>query len=85
MPRIILTSRYLKPSRGKHKSSLLKYIATREGAEPVPRTNGLLDATQKQKTLIAQILEDFPDAANTHEYKDYLAKPNRKNASEFIT
>ena len=84
MPRIILTSRYLKPANAKHKTRLIRYIAERKGAEPVLQTNGLLDATKKQKQLIAQILNDFPDAKDAHEYADYLARSNQKNASDFI-
>jgi hypothetical protein len=85
MPRVILTGRYLKPSADGHKSYLVKYIATREGAEPVPSADALLPATDKQKQLIKSLLRDFSDAKDTHEYADYSANPTRRNASEFIT
>ena len=60
----------------------MKYIATREGVEPIP--NGA-SATRKQQALIADILHDFPDSGEIFEYADYTSKPTAGNASAFIT
>lgn len=35
--------------------------------------------------MIAQILRDFPDTENMHEYDDYLRTMTVGDASEFIT
>lgn len=42
-------------------------------------------ATVKQKQFIEKMLFDFPDAAESLEYADYIARPNRINASELIS
>lgn len=63
----------------------MNYISTREGVEKVDSTSALLPATEKQKELIADILSKIEDAGRMHEYYDYLQKPTRENASEFIT
>ena len=42
-------------------------------------------ATVKQKQFIEKMLLDFPDATESLEYADYIAKPNRINASELIS
>ncbi|MCL2697559.1 MAG: relaxase MobL [Oscillospiraceae bacterium] len=74
----------MKPSARNQKSYFMKYIATREGAESVPSTDMLLDSTKNQQRLIRRIINDFSDMKTMHEYTDYLLKPNRGNASEFI-
>lgn len=52
--------------------------------EKVDSTTALLPATEKQKELIADILSKIEDLGRMHEYCDYLQKPTRENASEFI-
>lgn len=44
-----------------------------------------MPVTEKQKELIENILGDFPDAKDMHEYEDYLNAPSIGTASEFIT
>ncbi len=40
MPKIIVTSRYIKPNAHKRFGNYVKYIATREGVEkPIPKQN----------------------------------------------
>ena len=49
MPKIIVTSRYIKPNAHKRFGNYIKYIATREGVEkPIP-----------QKRLIASLTERY--------------------------
>lgn len=88
MARIILKCPYLKGGGEKtaaHLSHLIKYIATREGVEKIKSGHELWHSTKRQQELISQILREFPDASELFEHEDYLAKPNRENASEFIT
>ena len=85
MARLILKSPYLKPGGKKSPGGYLKYIATREGVEKIDDSHCHAPATQKQQTLIAKLLRDFPEAKMSHEYQDYLASPTRGNADAFIS
>lgn len=84
MPRIIFKCRYLK-NASVHLSNMVEYVATREGVEKTPDSTGLLPATKKQRQLIAEILNKFPETADLFEYGDYLKEQTRENASEFIS
>jgi len=84
MPRIIFKCRYLK-NAAEHLKNQVVYIATREGVEKIPQSSRTLPVTKKQKQLMAEILEQFPDATDLFEYEDYLKHPTAKNASEFIS
>jgi len=76
----------MKPgSKGKHIGNYVRYIATREGVELAEDTLKNLPATVKQKQLIRQILKDFPDSSDLHEYTDYKKDATRGNASAFIS
>ena len=85
MPRIIVTSRYLKSGNKKNISNYVKYIATRPGSvtKDIPSENKRV--TEKQKELIETMLKDFPDSQTMYEYDDYVANPNQSSASAFIT
>ena len=85
MPKIILRCNYLKNAPPSHLANYMNYISTRKGVEKVDSITALLPATEKQKELIADILSKIEDAGRMHEYYDYLQKPTRENASEFIT
>ena len=80
MARLILKSPYIKSTGGV--SGYLKYIATRERVEVVPDDR---PPTRKQEQLIAKLVKDFPDTKTLYEYEDYVAKPTKVAASEFIT
>ena len=41
--------------------------------------------TAEQKKLIGEIIRGFPDAKDSFEYEDYLSKPSKGSASEFIS
>lgn len=84
MPRIIFKCRYLK-NASVHLSNMVEYVATREGVEITPDSRGLLPATKKQRQIITDILQKFPDTADLFEYEDYLKEQTRENASEFIS
>ena len=83
MPRIIVKCKYLKS--GKHRSFYMKYMATRDGAELVNTSYGKAEATAKQKKIIQSIINDFSGVKGLFEYEDYLAEPNRENASNLIS
>lgn len=88
MARIIVKNGFLKGGSAKtaaHLDYLVKYIATREGVEKIKNGRELWHATKNQQTLVNQILREFPDSRELFEYEDYIAQPNRENASEFIT
>lgn len=84
MAKLVTKFKYLKPgsnAAGKY----IKYIATREGVERIDDSKKYAPATVKQKQFIEKMLLDFPDATESLEYADYIAKPNRINASELIS
>ncbi len=83
MAKLITKFKFIKP--GNKAGSYLKYIATREGVDKIDDSKKNLPASKKQKDLIAQILRDFPDAKEMHEYDDYLRTMTVGDASEFIT
>jgi len=85
MPRIIFKCRYLKNAPKAHLVNLVEYVATREGVETISDSSQLLAATKNQQQLISEILKILPDTADLFEYEDYLKKPTRENASEFIS
>lgn len=79
MAKLIQKCGYIKAGGG---GAYMKYIATREGVE---RIEDNAPATEKQKTLIADILHDFPDSEELFEYADYLSLPTAGNASAFLS
>ena len=81
MPKIIVTSRYMKSGSHSPIGNYVKYIATREGVE-VSEKN--IFSTKNQEKLIAKLLNNFPDSKNLPEYEKYSADKNSRNASECI-
>lgn len=84
MPKLIVTSRYLKPGSQKNLSNFVKYIATREGSVANDLNNGNAPATQKQQTLIEALVKEFPESKTSFEYNDYEMHPTQKRASILI-
>lgn len=84
MPRIIMKSPYIKPNSKTHIGNYVSYIATRDGVEKAVSTQKFMEATLVQKKIINKLLKDYPDSKDLYEYQDYLDKPNRGNADEFI-
>lgn len=85
MPRVIVTSRYLKKGTSVKRGNLVKYIATRETVAAYSPKEKIRLATKNQEQLIEQLLNAFPDGKETHEYDDYKINPTKENASELIT
>jgi hypothetical protein len=85
MPKLILRCNYLKNAPPSHLENFVTYIGTREGVEKVESTIAHLPPTARQEDLIQDILNKIPDADRMHEYYDYIQRPTRENASEFIT
>ena len=85
MPKLIVTSRYLKSGGQKNLANYVKYIATRQGSVAVKQNSGTPPATDAQKKLIDSLLKDFPDSKEILEYTEYQQSPTQKSASTFIT
>ena len=85
MAKIITKFKYLKPNRKQSAGGYAKYIATREGVEKIDDSKKYAPATIKQQELIQKLLTDFPDAADSLEYQDYLTNKAVGSASEFIS
>ncbi len=85
MPKIIVTSRYLKSGSKKNLANYVKYVATREGSVAVKNIDENAPATKNQQELILSLLNDFPDSKELFEYEDYVKKPNFKNSSALIS
>ena len=75
MPKLIVTSRYLKSGTNKKLANYVKYIATREGSVPTEDKNEQAPATKNQQELILSLLNDFPDSKDLFEYEDYIKNP----------
>lgn len=84
MPGIILKCRFIKHEKA-HLGHMVRYIATREGVEPVRDTHAYLPATIGQKKLIKELLQEVPERKESYEYRDYEQSPTIGNASEFIS
>ena len=85
MPKIIVTSRYLKCGSKKNLANYVKYVATREGSVAVKNIDENAPVTKNQQELILSLLNDFPDSKELFEYDDYVKKPNFKNGSALIS
>ena len=85
MPKIILTSRYLREAPPAQLENYVRYVSTREGVEKVEGSRQNLPATVQQKDLVRQIVRDIPSAKEMLEYADFLLRPTMGNASEFIS
>lgn len=85
MPKIIVTSRYLKSGSKKNLVNYVKYVATREGSVAVKNIDKNAPATKNQQELILSLLNDFPDSKELFEYEDYIKNPTIKNGSALIS
>ena len=85
MPKLILRCNYLKNAPPAHLENFVTYIGTRDGVEKSINTTMHLPSTASQKERIQEIVTTIPDTKQMHEYYDYLQRPTRENASEFIT
>ena len=84
MPKIIVTSRYLKSGSKKNLSNYVKYIATRPGSVGNSSNVESQSVTENQKQFIEKLLKDFPEGKDMFEYDDYIKKPSMASASKLI-
>ncbi len=80
MQGLIQKSGYIKPGGGA--GNYAKYIATRDGVELLMGDGSV---TEKQRQLIADLLQDFPESRTLDEYRGYENTPIVSTASAFIT
>ena len=85
MPKIIVTSRYLKSGSKKNLANYVKYVATREGSVAMKNIDESTPATKNQQELILSLLNDFPYSKELFEYEDYIKNPTVKNSSALIS
>lgn len=85
MPKIIVASRYLKPSAKGTRGNLVKYIATRETVQKYSPKKKDIPVTENQQQLIMELLQINPDGKKLPEYSDYLKNPSKENASELLS
>lgn len=96
--RLILNSRYFHIAKageiadGKHvltkdrAAALVNYVGTRETVQLNVSKEALeVPATYKQKELIDNLIQEFPDCMESLEYADYIEHMTMGNANEFIT
>lgn len=68
MPKIIVTSRYIKPNAHKKFGNHIKYIATREGVEkPVPKQD---NNKQLDREIFMNYLDSRPNSHGLFSEKD---------------
>lgn len=85
MPRIIVKCRYYKNTPNRNLGGLMKYVATREGVEKLPKEQAQLQETEKQNQFIMQMVSEKPFLKSSAEYKVYEKEKTRGSASEFIS
>ncbi len=74
----------MKPNAKVHIENYVRYIATRDGAEPAKESTNTMPAFEAQQKLIKKLLKVYPDSENLFEHEDYLTNPTRENADELI-
>ena len=72
MPKLIVTSRYLKSGSKKKLANYVKYIATREGSVPTEDKNEQAPATKNQQELILSLIRKLQTTAVTSGLTLYL-------------
>lgn len=85
MPKIIVASRYLKPTAKGARGYLVKYIATRETVQKYSPKKKDMPVTENQKQLIFELLKINLDGKKLPEYSDYLKNPSKESASELFS
>lgn len=85
MSQLIVKWRYMSPDSKTNAKNLIKYIAKRDGVEFTDECWRGKKVTKYQEELIKQLINDFPSAINSEEYKVYFEKQTRGSASDLIT
>ncbi len=84
MPKFICTSRYIKNSKSKNAGNLIKYMGTREGVEKLSNGYDNSPVTQKQQSLICDLLKTYPPAWEYPEFQKYITEQSKGAAIECI-
>ncbi len=84
MPKIIVTSRYIKNASRAGVGKLVRYMGTREGVEKLKLTDQTSPATKKQDHLIRTLTSKAPESYGYPEFTLYLEKKTKAAAMEFI-
>lgn len=84
MPKLICTSRYIKNSKSSSAGNLIKYMGTREGVEKLSNGYDSKPATQKQHSLICELLKAYPPALEYPEFQKYVSEHSKGAATECI-
>lgn len=84
MTRLICTSRYIKNLKSKNAGNLIKYMGTREGVEKLSNGYDNSPATQKQHSLICDLLRAYPPAWEYPEFQKYITEHSKGAATECI-
>ena len=84
MAKVILSSKYIKKPSDNNIGKLLRYIGTREGVEKLTKGKDNASATKQQQKLIYKAIEAYPPSWDYPELKQYLDKPTKANAIEFL-
>lgn len=82
MPKIIVTSRYMKSGSHSHIGNYVKYIGTREGVAVPEKNRGI---TKSQTKMIEKLINNFPQSKELPEYEKFIVQPTAKTASECIS
>ena len=85
MPRLVTKFGYLRPGKRKSPGGYARYIATREGVEPINDSRRYDPPTQAQQRLIRRILQAFPQMEQSPAYQAYTREPTRGWASSVIS
>ncbi len=84
MPKLICTSRYIKNSKNQNAGNLIKYMGTREGVEKLSNGYDKSPATQKQHSLICDLLTAYPPIWEYPEFQKYTDERSKGAATECI-
>lgn len=82
MPKIIVTSRYMKSGSHAHIGNYVKYIGTREGVAVPGKNSGITKSLTK---VIEKLTNDFPQSKELPEYEKYISQPTAQTASGCIS
>lgn len=85
MANLITKFKFIKPHVGTKPGGFAMYIAKRDGVQKIDDSIRYAPTTAKQKSLIMDLIREFPDSKELIEYDDYLREPTVENASEFIS
>ncbi len=85
MAKIFFTCTYHRNAKRANAGKLLRYIATRESVEKVPKGIDHSPSTVRQQRVINEMLKEIPHSIRYDEYKKYLSEPCKSNATNFIT